>query len=326
MPTHLPQTALLPSPTFNPKKDYQDWNNCGPATLALDLRFWGWKGNQTTISVVVKPERQDKNVNIDELAAYVNSSAAGLQAEIRVGGDLATLKKFLAAGFPVVIEESFKVEKPAWPGDDLWASHFLLLTGYDYKTSIFTVQDVYYGPDRQATYDDVERDWQSFNHVYLVVFPKSRLDQVQSLMGSDWDVDANTRRTLDALQNQLQLEPGNAYAWFNLGTNLVSLGDYPAAASAFKTARQLGLPQRMLRYQFGPFIAAFQTGDFKDLTQLLDFSLNITPDSEEALYWKGQQLLQTGDKQGANYFFREAVKANPNYQAAKKALQEINPF
>lgn len=37
----LPPQALLKSPTF----EKQDWNNCGPAVLAMTLRMYGWEGN-----------------------------------------------------------------------------------------------------------------------------------------------------------------------------------------------------------------------------------------------------------------------------------------
>jgi tetratricopeptide (TPR) repeat protein len=319
----LPQSAIIPSPAFDPKTDYQDWNNCGPATLALALRVWGWEGGQKNISAVIKPQRQDKNVNIEELAWYAGQYTEGLQAEIRVGGDLSTLKKFIAAGFPVVIEESFKVEKPAWIGDDLWAGHYILVTGYDDASELFTVQDTYHGPDRLVPYGDVEKDWQAFNHVYLLVFPQERQTQIQTLMGVDWQPEANIKNTIDALQSQLQLGQGNAFTWFNLGTNLVALGDYQSASSAFKSARQLGLPQRMLRYQFGPFAAAYHTGDLGDLAQLVDYSLKITPDSEEALYWKGQGFITSGDRQSAITFFSKALEANPGYQDAKNALAEL---
>lgn len=321
----LPLSANIPSPAFDPKTDYQDWNNCGPATLALALRIWGWTGDQATISAEIRPQRQDKNVNVEELAWYVEHFTSGLKAEIRVGGDLYTLKKFIAAGFPVVIEESFKVEKPAWLGDDLWAGHYLLLTGYDDESELFTAQDSYHGPDRLVAYSEIEQDWQSFNHVYLLVFPQERQLQIQKLMGMDWQTGTNIESTIRLLQTQLQQGRGNAFTWFNLGTNLAAMGDYPAASAAYKTARQLGLPQRMLRYQFGPFESAFHTGDLDDLAQLVDYSLKVTPDSEEALYWKGQGLLATGDQQNAVAFFRKSLEANPGYHDAKTALASIFP-
>ena len=36
--TPIPSQVRLPAPEW----EKQDWNNCGPATLALGLRYWGW--------------------------------------------------------------------------------------------------------------------------------------------------------------------------------------------------------------------------------------------------------------------------------------------
>lgn len=321
----LPASVLLPAPTFNPNRDYQDWNNCGPATLALGLRYWGWQGDQFTISEVIRPKRQDKNVNIEELAQYVNQNTDDLQAEVRIGGNQMLLETLIAAGYPVVIEESFKIEKPAWPGDDLWAGHYLLLTGYDESKQLFTVQDTYYGPDEQLSFNDLAINWQAFNRLYLVIFPKSDLQKVQELLGEDWPPDANLNRTSSALQNQLLSEPNNAFAWFNLGSTLAAQQDYASAAQAFGKARALGLPSRMLRYQFGPLAAAYQTGDLHDLMQLADYALKITPDSEEALLWKGWSYQLAGDHLSAISLFNKALEAHPGYQEAQKALSIVHP-
>jgi hypothetical protein len=66
-PTPLPGSVKLPSPRW----EGQDWNNCGPAALAIHLRFFGWEGDQFTISDEIKPIRADRNVNVDELLVYV---------------------------------------------------------------------------------------------------------------------------------------------------------------------------------------------------------------------------------------------------------------
>ncbi len=318
-------SVVLPAPAFNPQRDYQDWNNCGPATLALGLRYWGWQGDQFTISEAIRPKRQDKNVNIEELAAYVNGSVEGLQAEVRVGGDLTLLEALIAAGYPVIIEESFKLEKSAWPGDDLWAGHYILLTGYDKQSQYFIAQDSYHGPDRQLTYADVADAWEAFNHVYLVIFPTDDLQNVQQLLAEDWPLEANLEWTAAALRDQVLSEPANAYAWFNLGSSLNALQQYDAALLAFDNARALGLPSRMLRYQFGPLSAAYHTSDAKDLTRLVDYALHITPDSEEALLWKGWAYELAGDHLSAINLFNLALQANPGNQVAKKALETVRP-
>jgi hypothetical protein len=62
-PTPLPEQVRLNSPAY----ELQDINNCGPATLAMYLRYYGWEGDQFTISDIIKPIPQDRNVNIEEL-------------------------------------------------------------------------------------------------------------------------------------------------------------------------------------------------------------------------------------------------------------------
>jgi tetratricopeptide (TPR) repeat protein len=321
----IPSAVKLPSPSFS-AQDYQDWNNCGPATLALALRFWGWQGDQFEISELLKPEAMDKNVSPEELAWYVAQQTDGFQIEARMGGTLERAKILLAAGFPVMIEKSFKMEKAAWPGDDLWAGHYLLLTGYDDMTETFITQDSYYGPDRAVPYDVIEKDWQAFNGLFLVAFPSTRIDQAQTAFGVDWQEQENLQRTLRSLQELVKTDPHNSFAWFNLGTTFTDLQEYAQAAEAFDKARQLGLPQRMLRYQFGPFVAAFEFGSLQDLNLLLDYALKITPDSEEALIWKGRAFLLAGDTEDAETLFKRARKSNPYSREVDAALASLSDF
>ncbi len=324
--TPLLEQVSLTAPRFDLSKDFQDWNNCGPATLALAMRYWKWEGDQFSISRVVKPSTNDKNVNMEELAGFVNQSAKGLQAEIRVGGDLSVLKRFLAAGYPVVIETGFTMEKPAWPGDDLWVGHFLLLTGFEEVSQFFTAQDTLRGPDQVISYDDLLKDWAAFNHVYLVIFPTSDLTKVQGLFGADWDWETNAQNTIARLDGTMKENPNNAFTWFSAGSNLMELQRFEQADTAFDKARELGLPQRMLRYQFGPLAAAYALGDHAELQRLADYALKITPESEEALFWKGRAFLMVGNAPAAVTLFEKALQINPGYRQAIEALREINPL
>ena len=89
--------------------EYQLYNNCGPTTLAIDLSYWGWTGGQKTAAAILKPNQDDKNVSPRELYEYALTQ--GYDAYIRVNGDVDTLKRFLAAGYPVVVEKGFTCEK-----------------------------------------------------------------------------------------------------------------------------------------------------------------------------------------------------------------------
>ena len=147
-PTPIPAAVSLPAPAW----EKQDINNCGPASLAMYLRFYGWEGDQFAIAELLKPQREDRNVNVEELVYYVRTRAGWLNAEYRVGGDISLLKRLLAAGIPVMIEESFYFEEPFWPNDDLWAAHYNLLTGYDDVAQAFTGQDSFYGSNQVVSY------------------------------------------------------------------------------------------------------------------------------------------------------------------------------
>jgi tetratricopeptide (TPR) repeat protein len=315
-PTPLPQTVILDPPSW----EKQDINNCGPASLAMHLRFFGWPGDQTTITELVKPYREDRNVNVEELAYFVRMRAGWLNVQYRVGGDLDLLKQFLAAGIPVMLEESFYFDEPYWVNDDLWAAHYLLVTGYDDAAGVMIGQDSFHGPDQRIEYAELDEYWQTFNRVYILIYLPHQEETIRSILGPHWDVDVNRQYALEIAQAEIDADPNNAFAWFNLGTNLTHFKRYVEATQAFDQARAIGLPQRMLRYQFSPFIAYFHTNQIDELMTLTDYALQITPNSEEAWLWRGWALYRLGRTVEARQAFQRALEENPTYVDAQYAL------
>jgi tetratricopeptide (TPR) repeat protein len=317
IPTPLPSSVSLTPPTW----EKQDWNNCGPATLSLAMRYFGWQGDQHDISDLLKPDRGDKNVNPEELIYFVRTRAGWLNAEYRVGGDLDTLKRFIAAGYPMVVEKSLIL--PASEGGGGWAAHYVLLTGYDDQARAFTAQDAYHGADQRIGYDELEERWLPFNHVYMVVFPAEQVQAVASLLGADADLDANRDRALANSRTLVAQRPDDPFAWFNLGSNLVYFESYGEAAQAFDTALQIGLPWRFTRYQFGPYIAYFHQGRFEELIELADATLFRTQKAEESLLWRGWARYRLGQVGPALEDFRQALQVNPNYLDAQYAVDYV---
>jgi len=299
-------------------------NNCGPASLTMYLRYYGWDGTQDEIANLLKPFPEDRNVNVEELAYFVRTHAGWLNIEYRVGGDIELLKELLANGFPVMIEESFYFEKPYWKDDDLWAAHYQLLTAYDDSTQTFIGQDSFHGPDLEIPYKELDEYWQAFNRVYIMIYLPDQENTIKDILGPDWDIDSNREHALEVAQAETQEDPGNAFTWFNLGTNLTYFERYIEATDAYDKAREIGLPQRMLRYQFGPFIAYFHTGQIDDLLALTEYALKITKNSEEALLWRGWAMYRLGKKNEARDYFNQALERNPNYADAKYALDFLN--
>ena len=318
-PAPLPAEVFLPVPEY----ELQDMNNCGPASLTMALRYYGWDGNQFDISEIIKPIPQDRNVNPEEMIYYVRNYAGWLRAEYRVNGSLPLLKKLIAAEYPVLIEETFHFDEPYYPNDDLWAAHYILLTGYDDAEGIFIGQDSFHGANQKLPYEALEEDWRPFNHVYLLIYLPEDEAELQVLLGDDWDEEKNRENARQASLRATAENPESAFDWFNLGSNLLYFEQYTESANAYDKARALGLPHRMMRYQFGPFIASFQDHRTEDLLTLTEYALQRTPNSEEAWLWHGWGLLQQGDRAGAIADWERALKYRPNYFDAEYALDFV---
>lgn len=328
--TVIPPTPTLPPPPpqarlASPAYEKQTANNCGPAALSMMLKMFGWTGDQKTISDVIKPVNGDRNVNPEELAFWVRNYAGWLRIEYRVGGDLETLKRLIAANYPVIIEgtTSLNPDDTGWPDDDLWAAHYLLLTGYDDATQTFIAQDAYKGPDKTISYEQVESEWKPFNYVYLIVYLPEQEEEIKTLLGSNWDPGLNRLQALDMAEAATVKDPNDAFAWFNVGSNLVYFERYEEANAAYDKAREIGLPQRMFRYQFGPFIANFQSNRTDDLIALTEYALQRTDMSEETWLWHGWGLYRQGDTNGAVENWRRALSIRPGYEDALYALNFV---
>ena len=119
--------------------------------------------------------------------------------------------------------------------------------------------------------------------------------------------------TVASAQAEIERDDNDAYAWFNLGTGLTALGSFTDAAAAYDQAQQLGLPWRMLWYQFGPFEAYYQTGRHQDVLRLADATLSDQVQIEEILYWRSRSLQALGDAAGADQAWQTARRLNPAY-------------
>lgn len=305
---------------------WQTWNNCGPATLAMNLSYFGRRLNQAEVAGVLKPNRDDKNVNPEEMADFAR--AQGLNVLVRVNGDFDRLRLLLSNGVPVLIESWLEPE----PGDGM--GHYRLLTGYDDATRRWTIFDSYVsvGVDPNQPYrginvswDEIEPLWTVFNRTYILIYTDEQGPLVMSILGEDVDDAVMWQRALRQARSDVETWPDDPFAWFNLGTDLAALGQFEEAAAAYDRARVIGLPWRMLWYQFGPFRAYYRTGRYQELIALADATIRTSSgDVEELYYWRGLGLAAQGDTAGARKAWQQAVKLNSNYAEAAAALAALD--
>jgi tetratricopeptide (TPR) repeat protein len=335
-PTPPPPTATPPPVPESARLNYighifQDWNNCGPATLAMALSYFQFYPTQSDTAAVLKPNPEDRNVTPAELVDFVNEETE-FAALTRTNGTLDTLKQFLAAGNPVIVE--LGIDPPgefAWME---WYGHYLLVVAYDEAQQQFWVYDSWFGtsevpgenasPDgRIVKYDEMAYYWQQFNNNYVVLYRPEEETAVHNILGADMDDSYMWQQSLIRVQTLLNESPEDAFLWFDLGTTYNALGDFEKAATAFDQARNIGLPWRMLWYQFGPYQAYYEVGRYEDVILLADTTLLDRPYFEESYYYKGLALAALGNESEAQNNFERAARFNPNYTPAVEALAQL---
>ena len=327
--------TITPSPTAIPtqvmltgiKHEYQQFNNCGPANLSMALSYWDWSGDQRDTAAYLRPGQYDKNVLPSEMVAFVEETT-DLEAEMRVGGDLETIKRFIAAGYPVMIEKGYD------PPHDDWMGHYLTFNAYDDTLGQFTAQDSLIMPDFPVPYDQVEERWRDFNHIYLVIYPPEQEAQVLSIFGAQADEVSNYQYAAQLAEEETETLSGRDlyFAWFNLGTNLLALGDpigaaeaYDHAFAVYPTIPEDERPWRVMWYQHGPYAAYYHTGRYQDIIDLANTTFFALGEYtlEESFFWRGLANEALGDLNGAMFDLRKAVELNPNFTPAREELTRL---
>lgn len=335
MPTVMPTLTPLPLPQamniVGPKVVPQQFNNCGPANLSIVLNYFGHHIDQQEIGQALKPNYDDRNVSPHELAAFVNEHTL-LRGEVYRGGDFALLRRLLAAGIPVIIEKGLHLSR-----EQGWMGHYLTLVGYRDASEQFYTLDTFLGPwDSSGRVDDyatIERLWAQFNNTFIVVYPPEEEQVIRTILGPELtDPTLMWQKAALSAQQSIESDAENAFTWFNLGASLTHLGEltgdngyYDNAALAFDQARRIGLPWRMLWYQFEPYAAYLAASRLEDVRVLSEAILSDSGgrDVEETHLYRGHALLAAGDAVGAERSYRRALSLNPNYEEAKLALASL---
>lgn len=336
IPTATPLPSPTPLPIYQPAQtavelkgfnhQWQTWNNCGPATLSMNLSYYGSPLTQANIGAVLRRDPDDKNVSPEELVDFARTQ--GFYAQLRVNGNSDLMRLFLSNGIPVIIETWLEPE----PNDGM--GHYRMLTGYNDAEQRWTGYDSYVSegligggkPYRGIVmpYGETEQLWNVFDHTYVLIYTEEKAPLVQAILGVTFSEQTMWQTAVQQTQAMVNQEPDDPFAWFNLGTNLVAVKDYTNAAAAYDRAEQIGLPWRMLWYQFGIFQAYYETGQYQKVIKLVNDTLVHTQTVEELYYWKGRALAALGDPNNARVALQRSLKLNPDFQPAVAAIARVN--
>jgi hypothetical protein len=316
------QVATFP-PTYS-VDDYtyeaQRWNNCGPATLTMALSHFGYADNQVRAANWLKPNGEDKNVSPWQMTEFVNTQIPEIPvyAITRYGGTLDTLRVLVSHDFPVIIEAGYDPPR----ANQGWMGHYLLVKGYDDPAETIYTHDSYDGANHPYSYDHVREFWRHFNYTYIVLHEFDQQDELFALLGEDADEYTNYVNAFEIARAEAIANPNDSFAWHNMGSMYVAVGQFEDAATAFDQARTVGdgLPWRMLWYQFGMYEAYDAVGRYDETIALAQRTLNDGGGQyvEESYYYAGIAREGLGDINRAIQNYNQALAFNPNFEPARE--------
>lgn len=323
--SNLPSSVMLEGLVYQ----HQDTNRCSAAALSMHLSYFEADASTLYVDSIrqLNPYGADASVRIEEMARAAEERGYG--AIVRRGGDVDLLRRLIAAGLPVLVENVYYDGPDGWND---WLSHNRVAVGYDDQRRVFSFYDPLLGwqPNGykivEYGYDEIMERWKPFNHDYLVIYRPEEEAKVQAVLGDMWDLDANAQHVAERAQAEIDAGTADSFTYFNLGWAQLTLGDGEAAAASYDTARSIGLPWRMLWYEFGPFEAYLEVGRYQDVISLANTNINQAGDTisvEEWYYYAGLAYEGLGNIERALLNYDVALYRNSRFTEVAERITAL---
>lgn len=321
-PTAVP--ALTPTPAPEPlpvsahldpmTHAYQTWNNCSAVSASMVLSYFGIERSQEQLATVFRPNLSDKHVDPMQLVRFFPEY--GLQANLYEAGSIETIKRLVAHGIPVITPQWLDFKPDA-------IGHYRVIRGYDDVRGGFLVNDSMIGSDVFFSYSDFLALWRAFNYRYIPVYRTADQSKVAAIVGPDMDRRANLLRALAVFTDLARQNPNDAYYRFSIGTSFFELGNIREAIAAYEKAVAIGLPPKMLWYQFWPVTAYNDVGDHQRALELATAQIASAGTFAEMRYERGRAYEAMGNRNAALADYHRAVVDDANFQPARDALARL---
>jgi predicted double-glycine peptidase len=227
----------------------QTLNNCGPASIAEVLRYWGINRTQDQVQAVVRPDFNTRGMWPYGVPGYVSS--AGMNSLMGVGGTPTIVKALVANGFPVIVAQ--------WVSADDHTAHYREIEGFDDKRQVFVSTDSYLGPNHEIGYAEFDQIWARGNQRFMVIFPPDKQPLLSAVLKSvGWDKTAAYQTDLARQDNpqlrqqdqpEFQFQGPQSKGMQQLGHawDHIQLGQLDLAKSEIEQAQQQGANPVMVK-------------------------------------------------------------------------------
>lgn len=288
---------------------YQTFNNCGPAALSMTLSYYGIRVSQKALGEELRPyqhpqgNNDDKSVTLTELGEKAKDY--GLVPYHRPNGTIELTEKFIAHDIPVIARTWLKVD------DDI--GHYRIVKGYDRNNNELIQDDSYQNKNLKYSYETFNGLWKKFNYEYLVLVPPEKQLLAEKILGQDVDAQISWEKAAANARKQLEEDPSDIYARFNLSVALYNSGDNQQAIAEFEVVEDK-LSFRTLWYQIEPILAYEALGHDDRVITITDKILNNGNRAFSELYaMRGNIYQKQGDDKAAKVEFAKALMYNKNY-------------
>ncbi|HVA24627.1 MAG TPA: C39 family peptidase [Chloroflexota bacterium] len=218
----------------------QTMNNCGPASVAEVLDFWGIHKTQGEVQSVLRADGNTHGMAPFGIPGYARGF--GLAAFMGAGGTDALIKALVSNGFPVIVSQ--------WVSLSDHYGHYRPIEAYDDARGVFISSDPYLGPNHAIGYDEFDKIWASSNNRFYVIYPAARQQQFNAIVTSPgWD--PTSAYMADVAIQQARLNGGQingpqgwgfrrGYSALSMAWDNLQLGDLASAQRALDFARAEG--------------------------------------------------------------------------------------
>lgn len=135
---------------------------------------------------------------------------------------------------------------------------------------------------------------------------------VEVIIGDDADQETAYKHALTRAEKEVQENPSDGYALFNIALAQYYLGDYQKSVEAYEKAEPL-LPPRMLWYQYEPIVSYQKLKQYDRVFELTDRILYSGNLAYAELYKiRGEVFREQGNEEAARAEFDKAVYYNKN--------------
>jgi uncharacterized protein len=170
----------------------QTWNNCGPASIAEVLAYWGINRSQAEVQAVLRVNGIGRGMSPYGVPGYAKS--VGVKALIGVGGSEALIKDLISNGFPVIVSQLVSLADPI--------GHYRPIEAYNDAQGTFISSDPYLGPGHQITYTDFATMWTHTDNEFIVLYPAARQARLTAVLAvAKWHKSAAYRKDLARLKS-----------------------------------------------------------------------------------------------------------------------------